>query len=357
MFCPNCGKENLPETRWCSNCGHELIALEQGLAAAEKKTKKKRKLTCLWIVLGILGTVLLAAAGTLVFHSMKYGVPLFGYDMASKSERPEPVGQMTAPAAESTAPEIPEELLPFLGIPEVSAAIPAPDLQEGIPIPAVPAFDVPEEPDVQGEIVEMSADQQFAANIFLSNFSEQHAFERNGFDHDDPDGTDLIWFAYLYCKINRRNDLGTAQVGDQYYYTLTLPRCNAVLGRHFGINLSETIALEIAPQTDDSTGFFLDDVFYYLAADGEPFNRLTVVNRMERLNDGSYRLTFDIYKLDLFVYLADNGVNRDYYALTAIQAAQHPALTSDGTGEAIVVPVVLEDGAQSWHLIRYTVWD
>ena len=357
MFCPNCGKENPSEARWCSDCGHELIVLEHAPAAAEGKSKKKRRLTWLWIMLGILGTLLLAAVGTLIFHALRYGVPLFGYDMASQSKQPEPAPPVTAPAVESTAPEIPEELLPFLGIPEVSEVIPESDLHGEIPAPAVPASGAPEEPVVPGEIVEMNADQQFAANIFLSNFSEQHAFERNGFDQDDPDGTDLIWFAYLYCKINRRNDLGTALVGEQYYYTLTLPRCNAVLGRHFGINLSEAIALEIAPQTEDSTGFFLDDVFYYLAADGEPFNRLTVVNKMDRLNDGSYRLTFDIYKLDLFVYIEDNGVARDYYALTASQAAIHPSLTPDGSGVAIVVPAVLEDGTQSWRLIRYTVWD
>ena len=202
--------------------------------------------------------------------------------------------------------------------------------------------------------------EQFSANIFLSNFSEQHAFERYAFSADSPYVDDLVSFAYLYCKINRRNMLDTAQVGGSYYYTLSLENANTVWNRHFDITLSEVDAARFPENQDMSSqfhSFYENGTFYFPAADGESYNRLTVVSHIDPPENGDYRyqMYFDIYKLDIQEYMKANGsVDSSYYYLSASQAANDSRLTWENSGVALVKPYN-NNGVDTYQLDSYFV--
>ena len=202
--------------------------------------------------------------------------------------------------------------------------------------------------------------EQFAANIFLSNFSEQHAFERAVFSADSPLIDDIVSFAYLYCKINRREMLSTAQVGDSYYYTLSLENANTVLKRHFDISLSEADAARFPENQDPSSrfhSFYENSTFYFPAADGESYNRLTVVSHIDPPEPGDvrYQMYFDIYELDIQEYMNANGaVDSGYYYLSSSQAANDSRLTWVNSGVALVKPYN-NNGTDTYQLLYYRV--
>ncbi|MBR6498509.1 MAG: hypothetical protein IKT23_02330, partial [Clostridia bacterium] len=187
----------------------------------------------------------------------------------------------------------------------------------------------------------ISTQQQFASNIFLSNFSEQHAFERRDFDINNPFVDDLVNFAYLYCKINRHSLLSTAEVNGSYFYTLSPEDANTVLNRHFAITLSEAEAAQFPVNEDPSAryhSYYSAGFFYFPAADGESYNRFTVVREIEPLSGGQYRMYFDIYKLDILEYRRTDGVDTSFYYLSAGQAENDSRLTWENSGVAIVTP-------------------
>ena len=206
-----------------------------------------------------------------------------------------------------------------------------------------------------GTIMAMNEAQQYAANIFLSNFSEQHAFENSGFNVGSRSINDLVNFAYLYCKINRHAALNTAQVENSYYYTLSLEDANAVWSRHFGFTLNEAEASLYAPNTTEFyRSFYSSGAFYFPAADGESYNRFTVVRQMEDLGNGTYRLLFDIYSLDIDEYWKSNGVDSGFYAMTASAARQDSRLSWQASGVAVVRPYT-NNGTATYQLVRYRV--
>ena len=200
---------------------------------------------------------------------------------------------------------------------------------------------------VQRTEIPMDSNAQYTANIFLSNFSEQSAFERNGFDVSSPNYDELIQFVYLYCKINRRSELNIETTPDGSFYTITLDTVNNVLNRHFGITLSQEQASQI--------GSYRNGSFYFIAADGEAYNKLTVVNKMESLGNDTYELSFDIYTLNLDVYYSNNGaVDSGYYYTTADGARADYNLIWKASGTALVKPYD-HDGIHTMQLIRYSV--
>lgn len=210
-----------------------------------------------------------------------------------------------------------------------------------------------------GDVCTMSPDQQYAANLFLSNFSEQDRFEgyAHRFDANDWNLDDLVGFAYLYCKINRRDYLSTAQNDRGSFYTLSLEQANTVWMRHFGFSIDATTAAAFPqrPSADPNyTSYYSDGVFYFPAADGERYNDFTVVRQMEKLEDGSFRMLFDIYQPDLNDYWNAGEAGDTFYRLTPEAAAQDSRISYEASGVAIVRPYVNNDN-QTYQLFRYAV--
>ena len=204
------------------------------------------------------------------------------------------------------------------------------------------------------DIISMDASQQYAINIFLSNFSEQKAFEKNGYSNFDEttDWNDiraeLITFAYLYSKINHRENVFV----EGNFYTISLGTVNEVLQRFFGYTLSEEEANAFTQNS--SYAHYSYGTFYFPGADGENYNYFTVVSQMEDMGGGRYRALFDIYKLDLNEYWRTNGVDSGFYGMTTSAAQQDSRLTWVKSGVAIVKPYV-NNGRNTYQLDSYWV--
>ncbi len=210
----------------------------------------------------------------------------------------------------------------------------------------------------RGTVIPIESGVQYAANIFLSSFSEQHAFERNGFDADRYDARELAAFAYLHCVINRQDALRVERIQlpsqdmEHAYFTFSLDTVNDILYRHFGITLRDD---ELLQQSWNEQFFYVEGNFYIIASSGEAYNRLTVVRQIEQLPDGNFRLLFDIYGEDILLYRqANDAVDNSYYYLTSSAAEADPNFTREAAGTAIVRSYV-HDGMPTMQLIRYSV--
>ena len=203
--------------------------------------------------------------------------------------------------------------------------------------------------------IEMNSDQQYAANIFLSNFAEQ------GFNHfsiSSPDIDQLVDFAFLFCKINRRNEaIGVFQTNNtstgntEYYYTVSLDNVNETLERHFGIQLDEASASRF-PTRGNPQKHYWNGTFYFPAADGEAYNELAIAKKVYPMADGTFCVSFNVYSLKPEEYRM-SGIDWNYYSMTADKARFSDKLTFEQSGVAIVKPYNYY-GKQTFQLIEYS---
>ena len=216
----------------------------------------------------------------------------------------------------------------------------------------------------EAEPVSLTAQQQYEANIFLSNFSEQGFCEygAESFDAAEASDAQLFAFAHLWAKINRRAAIGYSGS----YETMSLDAVNSIVNRYIwregllqpaeGTNYSAELGMG---HYDWDRCWYSGGYFYYPAADGESFNRFTVVEEAERYPDGRCLLRFTVYELDLQRYWDNNGIPSEYYWLTPFGAAQRAAwgeITPMRMGEALCMPRVQQDGRQTYALVRYTIY-
>lgn len=140
-------------------------------------------------------------------------------------------------------------------------------------------------------IVTMSQQEQYEANLFLSNFSEQ------GFKDYDPSEINvgqIVSYAHLYDKINYHQGIGY-QSG---YETMNIDHVNVILKRFLDVELSEKQASTF--QTEHA--YYENGTFYFQAADGQAHNMLTIVDTLKKDKDGIYHFDFYIYELDINTY-------------------------------------------------------
>ena len=216
-----------------------------------------------------------------------------------------------------------------------------------------------------GTPVSLTATQQYEANIFLSNFSEQgFASGTDGpFDTKAAGEAELFSFAHRWAKINRRSAISYSGS----YEVMTLAAVNEILERY----LEGDCALNPAEGTDYSAAlgmghfdwdhcWYSGGCFYYPAADGESYNCFTVVTEKLQYPSGLSTLCFTVYELDLSLYWEHNGIPAEYYRLTpaeAAQRAQKGEITPMRMGEALCSPWLLTaQNRESYRLLRYELY-
>ena len=204
-----------------------------------------------------------------------------------------------------------------------------------------------------GEAISMTADEQYRVNLFLSNFSEQGAFVGEGFDHSSWKVEDAVGWVFVWCKINRQSAVKSS--GDGSYYTLTLDEANGILSKYLDIKLTEAQVSGLEPGAWGGYSHYASGTLYFIAADGETYPYFTVVTRLERLPDGTYRATFRNYLLDYEIYF-DKGIETKYYRLTAAEAQERSELTLHASGVAILRGIE-ENGIRTYQLISYRLTD
>ena len=203
------------------------------------------------------------------------------------------------------------------------------------------------------------SDEQYDMNIYLSNISEQRAFEKNGYNGYSWNHEDLVNFAFTWCKINRYSALGSAEDGGHYFFTLPLDTVNEVLKRFFNITLyDQDMRREHLPDpySPSAYNFYRDGYFYYPAASGEMhYNYLSVVKQKEPAGQGQYTLYFDVYALLDSVYKAnDYSVPKDFYRLSSEKAASDPGLTMVASGKAFIREYE-ENGMTQRYIVEYSM--
>ena len=217
-------------------------------------------------------------------------------------------------------------------------------------------------PAETGDPFTLSETQQYAANLSLSNFSEQWFCEIGTFDHYDPADTSiaqLFSFAHLWSKINRPTEMeyrdGYETMTRETFFEIIGPRIaypedlQPIEGEDY------SAALGIGT-FDWNHCWYENGRFYYPAGDGESYNRFTVVDEAYRINDGTYRFRFTIYELDLDIYFDELGIPSKYYHLTPAEAAQLAAngtITAMHTGTAVCSPIYWQSSGREMYQLAY----
>ena len=214
----------------------------------------------------------------------------------------------------------------------------------------------------QGTPFPLSSAQQYAANLSLSNFSEQWFCEIGTFDHYDPADTSiaqLFSFAHLWNKINRPTEMeyrdGYETMTRETFYEIIGPRLDYPKDLEPIEGEDYSAALGIGT-FDWNHCWYEDGRFYYPAGDGESYNRFTVVDEAYRINDWTYRFRFTIYELDLDIYWDELGIPSKYYHLTPAEAAQYAAdgsITAVHTGTAVCSPIYWQSSGREMYLLEY----
>ena len=217
-------------------------------------------------------------------------------------------------------------------------------------------------PTETGDPFTLSETQQYAANLSLSNFSEQWFCEIGTFDHYDPADTSiaqLFSFAHLWSKINRPTEMeyrdGYETMTRETFFEIIGPRIaypedlQPIEGEDY------SAALGIGT-FDWNHCWYENGRFYYPAGDGESYNRFTVVDEAYKLRDGTRRFRFTIYELDLDIYFDELGIPSKYYHLTPAEAAQMAAngtITAVHTGTAVCSPIYWQSSGREMYLLKY----
>ncbi len=217
-------------------------------------------------------------------------------------------------------------------------------------------------PAETGERFTLSAEQQYAANLSLSNFSEQWFCEIRTFDHYDANDTSiaqLFSFAHLWNKINRPREMeyidGYETMTRETFFEIIGPRIDypGDLQPIEGEDYSAALGIG---NFDWNRCWYENGRFYYPAGDGESYNRFTVVDEGYRLHDGNYRFRFTIYELDLDIYWDELGIPLQYYHLTPAEAAQYAAkgtITAKRTGTAVCSPIYWESSGREMYCLEW----
>ena len=217
-------------------------------------------------------------------------------------------------------------------------------------------------PTEAGDPFTLSETQQYAANLSLSNFSEQWFCEIGTFDHYDPADTSiaqLFSFAHLWSKINRPTEMeyrdGYETMTRETFFEIIGPRIaypedlQPIEGEDY------SAALGIGT-FDWNHCWYENGRFYYPAGDGESYNCFTVVDEAYKLRDGICRFRFTIYELDLDIYFDALGIPSKYYHLTPAEAAQlaaNGAITAMHTGTAVCSPIYWQSSGREMYLLEY----
>ena len=245
--------------------------------------------------------------------------------------------------------------VPALGVHSIDLFTSAPDV-------SVPEETHTPRPLEQGTPFPLSAAQQYAANLSLSNFSEQWFCELGTFDHYDSTDTSiaqLFSFAHLWNKINRPTEM---EYRDGYE-TMTREKFFEIIGPRIAYPEDlqpvegEDYSAALGIGTFDwNHCWYENGRFYYPAGDGESYNRFTVVDEACRLRDGTCRFRFTIYELDLDIYWSEQGIPLMYYHLTPAEAAQRAAagaITAVHTGTAVCSPIYWQSSGREMYLLAY----
>ena len=417
MFCPNCGTELSENARFCPGCGAPVVSEEQAQPAPQRPLWPWLiAVVLLAIAVGVLLFLLFLRPSSSTQPSPAATPAVTAAPQEIQIPSPSPTPQIVvvtttpatpAPTPTSTpAPEIPTAVKVFYHTTELSeftaAVNEAVNLNaQAYPIESFTNFSfswtcsesgvLKIEPDSYGRTctvtvlkkttgpvtltvscggakaevkvytkdaaptaapsgsVKLEGDLLYRINIFLSNFSEQH---KASFNSSTAADDFLLRFVELYCKINHH---------DLIYYEnaeecLSLDNMNLYLQRFFGRKVDPVNGASYMLDAWNSFRYS-SGAFRFPAADGEAYNRFTVVYEMTSNGDGTYTVQFQNYELDLNEYW-DNGIDNSIYHMNNDEVANlvWSGRAKPFQGGTAVVRDYSFNGRPTYQILSYEVW-
>lgn len=208
------------------------------------------------------------------------------------------------------------------------------------------------------EKVNLSRDEQYRINVFLSNFSEVWFNEfftyTNGtkfnwdayetFVAQNASPGELIEFVRFHCWINDQGTLGARWSADGVY--MTIDEISTEAERFF----NRTVSLA---DVNNSGCQVVGDRVYWQVGVGEPYNHMTVADTMWKKTDGTYTVSFSIYQAN-DKYDSGPGLigDKSVYYLSSEEATVDTGVSYYMSGTAEVRPYV-KNGKNTYQLISY----
>ena len=203
-------------------------------------------------------------------------------------------------------------------------------------------------------LITMDSNLQYEANVFLSNFAETYM---EYYDVSSVSDLSLISFAYIHMRINDYDNLEEDMhySCDEWCYISPYEETNRVLERYMGRSISVEKAEKI-PVEEGYRGYH-EGKYYWMALDGEQYNQIAIVDRMEKLEDGNIRFVFYVFEIDIDTWWENDywdEIDKHYYELTKEQADADYTLICRGSGEAVGKPYTY-NGRNSYQLVYYSM--
>jgi hypothetical protein len=181
-----------------------------------------------------------------------------------------------------------------------------------------------------------TAEQMREINVFLSNFSEQR------FQAYPSDEYALLHFVYIYCIINRPNDI-TYNGYDAY---ISLESANSILWQYFANSISPNKDYVLYTKYNDFDIIYENGWLKYPLIIGEDYRYVTIVREMTPNGNGTYNVVFDIFE----VYATSLD---QYYKLRPSEVVNHPEMHWVASGTALLEDYWRNHCIATYHLLKY----
>ena len=197
--------------------------------------------------------------------------------------------------------------------------------------------------DYSGTEIDLTREQRYNFNLFLSNFTEAGFPQRTGcFDASWVDEAVLTDFAVSHCWFNRKKQLEWGEYFGGNNVRLPEDQIAPVVKKYFG--------LKIKPSHDLAYIDYKKGYYYWEETGGHISDGFACLSNVEALGGGRYCVRFDVYGMGEDW---DNDVC--YYDSSAADAA-YPTYDYAPTGRAVIdVGSSGLNDRSGWRLVRYAI--
>lgn len=228
-------------------------------------------------------------------------------------------------------------------------------------------------PKTEGTAMELTQKLRYRTNIFLSDFSEQWFHEQYSWDETSKTRTllpgkfetrsadimEIAEYCWMFAKINL-NQAELVYYGDEAYYGVSMSNIDAIAMRFFNVHVTEdSIPQNAAFPSNGLPALLIDGKLCCMAAEGETYNHMSVVDSVTDLGNGRVQVQFSIYEIndiggDGCIVLASGLIqDRSVYYYTTEQAENHTAFSHYADGVAVMDYSLKSDGDVSYKLVSY----
>lgn len=231
-------------------------------------------------------------------------------------------------------------------------------------MPTEPAVTEPPETEPVPEEVELSKQERYEINIFLSNFSEQQF--RDIYWPPNPDGGvfcaaeadvyEILYFVWNHTNYNTYQTEDVQKDGE-WFSGISLELISSKSERFFGRPLTKE---DVEQAGRDFR--LIDGLVCRPMAFGDSYLEMAAADALYDLGNGTMRVDFTVYSPTIEAeydgITSAGGINsRDIYYYTPREVVDSGYFVPYRKGTALVKPKTLENGRESYELLTYELLD